>query len=524
MTEVIVLSLDLYLFYNHVFCSVVADSSDRTIYRQTGLNAVKFEELLDSLPTLLTEFKCMKLATDALHMYLLKMRTAQSDEDIGRLFKVSTVTVGVRLRKIRKVLVRDFVPHHLKVVRSRDFLKEHTTTMCRILFCENESPQPVLIFDGTYIYIDKSSNYNFQRDTYTDQKKRNFLKFMMCVASDGYIIHALGPYKARDNDAKILKCAFERTNAFDSLRAGDTLMLDRGFRDCVGYFKEKGFDIKMPGLIQRSERKGQLTTLEANKSRLVTATRFMVEARNGHLKSIFKIFNKTWNPKTITHLEDDVSICSALINRFFITFEPNKGIGETIARRMLARVDMVNDLANIVNSSTFQNHYKYLDIFDDFDTLPTLNEHDLIMISLGRYQIEQAASYCRVHLKNYDGLFRMFALGEEQMQKFFGHLETGESSLLLLMVRLDSRFRSKKSYDAFVLIDRNGENENVVLKYCCDCYCGSRTVGCCSHVMTLIWFALFIKNRDIPNPAGFLDNFFQGSEEVNDEDFDEDSD
>lgn len=26
--------------------------------------------------------------------------------------------------------------------------------------------------------------------------------------------------------------------------------------------------------------------------------------------------------------------------------------------------------------------------------------------------------------------------------------------------------------------------------------------------MTLIWFTLYIKNRDIPNPAGFLDGYF----------------
>lgn len=61
----------------------------------------------------------------------------------------------------------------------------------------------------------------------------------------------------------------------------------------------------------------QLPTSEANRSRLVTANRYGVESRNGHVKTIFKIFQNEWNPAELPHLMADVRICAALINKYF---------------------------------------------------------------------------------------------------------------------------------------------------------------------------------------------------------------
>lgn len=105
-------------------------------------------------------------------------------------------------------------------------------------------------------------------------------------------------------------------------------MLDRGFRDCEEYFVNKGFDIKMPSLVQKSEKNGQLSTKDANETRLITANRFAVETRNGHLKTIFEVFNMVWGSLSIPNLMADVDICTALMNRYHKTFEPNKGIAE----------------------------------------------------------------------------------------------------------------------------------------------------------------------------------------------------
>lgn len=146
----------------------------------------------------------------------------------------------------------------------------------------------------------------------------------MIVTTDGYIVYALGPYKAGDNDAKILRELDETTNIFNVLEKNDILLLDRGFRDCVSHFEAKDLDVKMPALLQRSKNKTQLSTAEANKTRLVTALRFIVEVRNGHMKTVFKIFNTVWNSLALPHLMADFHICASLLNFYHCNIESNR--------------------------------------------------------------------------------------------------------------------------------------------------------------------------------------------------------
>ena len=55
-------------------------------------------------------------------------------------------------------------------------------------------PQVRLVGDGTYIYIQKPSDFEHQKKSYSIQKKRNLLKFLAYVAPDGHFIEVLGPY------------------------------------------------------------------------------------------------------------------------------------------------------------------------------------------------------------------------------------------------------------------------------------------------------------------------------------------
>lgn len=177
---------------------------------------------------------------------------------------------------------------------------------------------------------------------------------------------------------------------------------------------------------------------------------------------------------------------------------------------MLAKMDETNGLAQTVALQAFQNVMKYLEPFDDFDTLPSLTEAHLIMISFGKYQIKQAESYCQEHMKTHQGNFELFSLPENMTRKFFFAYYTDNRNPILLYSCFKSRFSSSKKHRTYVLIDSNGEGETAVLQYCCGCYSGLRTVGCCSHIMCVIWYALHIKKDryTIPNPAGFLNGYF----------------
>lgn len=215
-----------------------------------------------------------------------------------------------------------------------------------------------------------------------------------------------------------------------------------------------------------------------------------------------------WDTKSLLHLQDDISIGAALINRFHTTFESNRGIAEAIATRMIERINLCNYLADVVKSNRFQSKCKDFVPFENFEELPQLDEQDLLYISFGKYQIAQAASYAQDHIKSGGGVFKVFQFPQASLSQFFERFETPETSLSLFTAQIKSRFRSQVQHRPFILIDKNAQNENIVVQYCCSCYVGLRTVGCCSHVMCLIWFTLYTRGLNVKNPAGYLDQFF----------------
>lgn len=461
------------------------------------------QEFYDSIE----KSKNNEAAYNSLYMDLMKLRTGRTNDDIGRTFSITRTAVTERLNKVRRAMENDFVFENVNFVLSRDQLAQRSTLLSQMLFCNGDISRPVLVLDGTYVYVQKSSNYEFQKLSYNGQKKRNFVRVMICTTTDGTIIFALGPYSATTNDAKVLKSIFENSNAFDHLAPGDVFLVDRGFRDCVEFLEEKGFNVQKPVSMAKNQK--QLSTMEANKSRLVTANRYGVETRNGHFKTIFKIFQKEWNNITLPHLMADFRICAALINVYFKRIESKQDLAVPIAEQMLERLETPNELAPIVFSYAFQKNLTEFTQLRDFNELPQLTNTDLIWIALGSYQIRQAKSYCQVHFKANDSEFLVFECPNSLMKKFLAKFQSSGKKLKLLMVRLNSRFRSKKSHDVFILIDLRGHDGKSVVAYCCECYNGLRTVGCCSHVMCVIWYTLHIKNPGaMPRPAAFLNGYF----------------
>lgn len=53
---------------------------------------------------------------------------------------------------------------------------------------------------------------------------------------------------------------------------------------------------------------------------------------------------------------------------------------------------------------------------------------------------------------------------------------------------MKSRYRGGKHHHIFVLVDKSKTGIYAIREYCCTCESGSRTVGCCSHLMTIVWF------------------------------------
>ena len=66
------------------------------------------------------------------------------------------------------------------------------------------------------------------------------------------------------------------------LHPSDVIIVDRGFRDIVTELEQKEYVVKMPTCVPPTQK--QLTTFQANETRLVTKVRWKVEDANRKIK------------------------------------------------------------------------------------------------------------------------------------------------------------------------------------------------------------------------------------------------
>lgn len=135
---------------------------------------------------------------------------------------------------------------------------------------------------------------------------------------------------------------------------------------------------------------------------------------------------------------------------------------------------------------------------------PKLTLNDLYSVSLGPYQINNAISYYAQHQK--DGIFLVQKFEPNPRYRIavldYASFGINVSDPMLVKAYMKSRFRSTKSHHIFVLVDKCKTGRDAIVEYFCTCETGSRTVGCCSHVMTIIWYLGYAQFNEInvPNP------------------------
>lgn len=175
------------------------------------------------------------------------------------------------------------------------------------LFGNEENTKAIIICDGTYAYIQKSSNFLFKRLSYSLHKFQNLLKpFSVCT--DGYIVEVLGPYAATTSDATIMSRIINNEESPFNwfFLENDVMILDRGFRDSIADIESCGYVAQMPPTKLRDET--QLTTEQANKSRLVTMCRWVVEVVNGRFNRDYKLLRQDYFNSTLHNLFPDFRI------------------------------------------------------------------------------------------------------------------------------------------------------------------------------------------------------------------------
>lgn len=212
-----------------------------TIKIYTGLDVNQFQQILNTITHIVPpNFKDPRTLESALYVYLLKMKTNHTTAVIAPHFSVTERTVCQWIRQMRQLLHETLVQSHLFDINRDDLLRNMTELSRKIYEANNNTV--ILTVDGTYVYTIKSSNFEFQKNSYSKQMKRNLVKFMTFVMTNGLIAAVYGPF-----DATIMREILNQPGTiFDKLRQGDILVVDRGFRDVTADLRNSGFIVKSP--------------------------------------------------------------------------------------------------------------------------------------------------------------------------------------------------------------------------------------------------------------------------------------
>ena len=107
------------------------------------------------------------------------------------------------------------------------------------------------IIDCFEIQIEKPTNAVHQALTYSDYKKCNTVKFLLCITPDGLVIFISEGYGGRISDIQI----FEDSSLLNILPSGTSLMADRRFKGIATILNTKKINLVRPpfAVSERSE-------------------------------------------------------------------------------------------------------------------------------------------------------------------------------------------------------------------------------------------------------------------------------
>ena len=451
--------------------------SDDDYISLTGLSKASFADLCSQCSGLRNT--TVRTSRTCLAIVLVKLRLGLSNNILSILFGLKQTQIQRCIHAARTSLMQGFVPQNLgfQHITHDKFVEKHTTAISKSLFSTKEG-QAIIVLDGTYVYIQKSTDYKLQRKCFSLHKGRPLVKPMVIVGTDGYILSVSGPYFAdgANNDAAITKHMFahdtEKINTW--LQEDDICIVDRGFRDSVEFLKKRGYDVHMPSYLQKGQK--QHSSEEANLSRLITKVRWVVESVNGRIKQ-FQFLNKVVPNKYLPYVGDFVKIVCGLINKYRSSLiDVSKG--SELAQKMLQKSNEGNKLQsfleekNLLQKRTCYTPIKAADkILTDF---PVMSLDDLRSITMGVYQLKQAPSYSREHLS------------EEGQYDLLVHKENPS----VLKIKIQSRHTNSCQHSVWIEYNTS-DGENPITGWYCTCKMGARVVGCCAHIASILWYLGF---------------------------------
>ena len=125
----------------------------------------------------------------SLGIFLVKMRLGLSNHVLASLFHFKNKrTISRIIHSVRLALMKNFTSQHLGLdhIARQTVIAHHQTSIASELFT-TKSDQLCIIMDGTYIYVQKSSNNQMQRRTYSFHKHRHLVKPIIATSTVSFV-------------------------------------------------------------------------------------------------------------------------------------------------------------------------------------------------------------------------------------------------------------------------------------------------------------------------------------------------
>lgn len=197
----------------------------------------------------------------------------------------------------------------------------------------------------------------------------------------------------------------------------------------------------------------------------------------------------------LTAAGDYYRIACFLYNEFGKRLNMENEKTELIVERMKSANLEVNALAEFVSSHNYDMKRVPFQSVSSTEILdfPELTLEDLEVFFTGSYQLSQMISYLGEMLEDDNTLNLKFIKEAPNIIRF----------------DVKSRHISAKTYKCYVKYNTESVGIEAIEGYCCNCANGLRTICCCSHIASLIYYLSYGRYLSrIVKPAEMLSHIF----------------
>jgi len=224
---------------------------------------------------------------------------------------------------------------------------------------------------------------------------------------------------------------------------------------------------------------------------------------------MFRLFDHVIPNSKLPNIKKDMRIACAILN---MTLKPVYADNDEVAMAQIMNhlENKENPLKSLVDEQDFDKKrggsFKPIDS-SEIGNFPQLDIEDLYKITLGKYQLKQSLSYVAQHL-----------YCQEDVNAY--RIEVCRDRDNFIRAKIQSRHVNSKKYLVYIRYDPSLNDYRAFTEgtsgWFCRCKIGSRTIGCCAHIASVIYYLGYAHRLDNPEPAKALDFICAESEVIAD--------